>query len=165
MLYNIVQAYLLTQTMGIMNQKAIYFLFTVITLPLTPTAHRSAARTHARTLAHTHARTLAHTHARTHAHTHARTHAHRRHRPQSRRCHRHSSHLQHTGTPPSCLLHPHTRSRIHPAVAPCRTARICTPHDCTHTQHTRRPRPLGGQMSGRQRRGPPRGSKATGWWR
>jgi hypothetical protein len=157
MLYNIVQAYLLTQTMGIMNQKAIYFLFTVITLPLTPTAHRSAARTHARTLAHTHART--------HAHTHARTHAHRRHRPQSRRCHRHSSHLQHTGTPPSCLLHPHTRSRIHPAVAPCRTARICTPHACTRTQHTRRPRPLGGQMSGRQRRGPPRGSKATGWWR
>jgi hypothetical protein len=69
MLYNIVQAYLLTQTMGIMNQKAIYFLFTVITLPLTPTAHRSAARTHARTLAHTHA----HTHARTLAHTHART--------------------------------------------------------------------------------------------
>jgi hypothetical protein len=108
---------------------------------------------------------LCRTHTRTHTCTHARTHAHRRHRPQSRRCHRHSSHLQHTGTPPSCLLHPHTRSRIHPAVAPCRTARICTPHACTRTQHTRRPRPLGGQMSGRQRRGPPRGSKATGWWR
>jgi hypothetical protein len=124
MLYNVVLAYLLTQTMKIMNQKAIYFLFTVITLPLTLTAHSSTAA-------------AAHPHARTHAIATARSHAHH---PQSCRCHRHSSHLQHTGTPPSRLLHPHTRSCMHPAVAPCRTARICTPHACTRTQHTRRPR-------------------------
>jgi hypothetical protein len=113
--------------------------------PTTPHSHTTAT-------AHMHAAATARSHATPHActttlrsHSHASTPTRSPHAAATARCmhyHRSLARICHHTLNPHMRMPASHRTNLHPAL------HICMPHTRTCNRHARRPRPLGGQISG-----------------